>query len=105
MGSKIEQIFSQGFDIWMAIGFLGQGIFASRFVVQWIVSEVKKQSVIPVAFWYLSIIGSLLTLAYAIHKADPVFIVGYLFNSLIYIRNLYFIYSNKDKAIKPPLEE
>jgi lipid-A-disaccharide synthase-like uncharacterized protein len=98
MADKWNEILSQGFTIWMAIGFLGQAVFASRFIVQWIASEIAKKSVIPIAFWYLSIIGCLLTLGYAIHRADPVFIFGYLFNCLIYFRNLYFIYTNKDEA-------
>ncbi len=98
MVDKIQQIFSQDFTFWMLLGFLGQAVFASRFIVQWIASEIAKKSVIPNAFWYLSIIGCLLTLAYAFHKADPVFIVGYLFNCLIYFRNLYFIYTHHEPA-------
>jgi len=64
-------------------------------VVQGIVSEIRKESVIPVSFWYLSIIGSLFLLSYALHRADPIFILSYLFNGLIYGRNLYFIYARR----------
>ena len=77
---------------WLAIGIGGQLVFTARFVVQWIVSERKKRSVIPVAFWYLSVVGSLVLLSYAIHKRDPVFILGFSLNSLIYVRNLWLIY-------------
>ena len=77
---------------WLAIGTCGQLLFMMRFVVQWIVSERQKRSVIPVAFWYLSIVGSLMLLSYAIYIRDPVFILGLSLNSLVYIRNLWLIY-------------
>lgn len=77
--------------VWLLIGFGGQLVFAARFIVQWIVSEKRKQSVIPVAFWYLSIAGSLMALAYAFSRRDPVFIMAYLFNSIVYLRNLTLI--------------
>jgi lipid-A-disaccharide synthase-like uncharacterized protein len=77
--------------IWLAIGFLGQGLFSARFIVQWLKSEKEKKSVFPVAFWYFSIGGGVTLLAYAIHKEDPVFIVGQLTGLFIYLRNLYFI--------------
>ncbi len=76
---------------WLAIGLGGQLVFTGRFVVQWIVSERKKRSVIPVAFWYLSMVGSLVLLSYAIYKRDPVFILGFSLNSLVYVRNLWLI--------------
>ncbi|RJP31174.1 MAG: lipid A biosynthesis protein [Candidatus Omnitrophota bacterium] len=98
MGEKFSEILANGLGFWALIGFSGQAIFASRFIIQWIESERRKESVIPIMFWYLSIVGSLLTLAYAFHKEDPVFIVGYLFNCIIYFRNLYFIYTKKVEA-------
>ncbi|HON00628.1 MAG TPA: lipid-A-disaccharide synthase N-terminal domain-containing protein [Acidobacteriota bacterium] len=81
--------------LWEFIGFLGLGVFSARFIVQWIVSERKKESVIPVSFWYLSIVGSLLLLAYAFRQRDPVFILSYLFNGFIYVRNLVLIHNKK----------
>lgn len=77
--------------IWLIVGFLGQGLFSARFLVQWLVSERKKQSVIPVMFWYFSILGGAVLLVYSIHKQDPVFIAGQGAGLLIYFRNLYFI--------------
>ena len=77
--------------IWLVVGFLGQGMFMARFVVQWLASERKKQSVIPVKFWYFSILGGSISLIYAIHKQDPVFILGQGTGLLIYFRNLYLI--------------
>lgn len=92
---RISEIFAQGVGFWEVIGFLGLAIFSSRFVIQWIVSERRKESVIPVSFWYLSIVGSLLLLAYAFIRQDPVFILSYLFNGLIYGRNLWLIHSRR----------
>lgn len=76
---------------WMAVGFCGNLLFFSRFMVQWIASERKKQSVIPLAFWYLSLVGSLVLLSYAIHRGDPIFILACGPNALVYIRNLWLI--------------
>ena len=79
-------------DTWVLIGFLGQFTFAARFIVQWISSERRRASHIPVQFWYLSIVGGLITTAYAIHRRDPVFIVGQASGLIVYIRNLMLIY-------------
>lgn len=84
--------------IWLTIGFGGQFLFSMRFIVQWACSELSKKSVIPIAFWYFSVGGGITLLAYAIHKRDPVFIVGQLFGLLVYSRNLWFIYKEKKLA-------
>jgi len=81
--------------IWVTIGFIGQSMFFMRFLLQWISSERAKKSVIPVAFWYFSLAGSLIVLSYAIYREDPVFIVGQTTGSFIYLRNLYFIQREK----------
>ena len=83
--------------IFLIIGFTGQGLFASRFVVQWIYSENKGESVIPVAFWYLSIFGGIGLLIYAIFRKDPVIITGQLFGIIIYVRNLILVYRKANK--------
>jgi len=85
---------------WLIIGFLAQGFFASRFLVQWIVSEKRKESVMPLYFWYSSVIGGLLLLIYAIHILDPVFIVGQSMGLLIYSRNLVLIHRKKKQESK-----
>ena len=77
--------------LWLLVGFAGQVAFTGRFVLQWLYSEYKKRSVIPTNFWYLSIVGSTLLLAYAIYRQDPVFIVGQAFGSIVYFRNLQLI--------------
>ena len=85
-------------DVWLILGFIGQMMFTMRFIVQWIASEKKKESVIPVSFWYFSLGGGLIVLFYAIHRMDPVFILAYLPGNFIYFRNLYFIYRKKKMA-------
>ena len=79
----------------LIIGFTGQGLFASRFIVQWIYSEKKGYSSIPVTFWYLSVFGGIGLLTYAIFRKDPVIIVGQMFGIFIYLRNLFLIYKDK----------
>ena len=78
--------------IWIGIGFAGQFLFFSRFLVQWIASEKEKKSVVPVSFWYFSLIGGTILLVYAIHRRDPVFILGQSLGLFVYIRNLWFIH-------------
>lgn len=77
--------------VWLAVGFLGQGLFTMRFAVQWFASERARRSIIPVAFWYFSLLGGAVLLAYAIHRRDPVFIVGQGAGVFIYLRNLHLI--------------
>ena len=80
---------------WVALGFLAQAIFASRFIVQWIASERAGRSYVPIGFWYLSISGGLLMLAYALYRADPVFILGQSTGVIVYARNLMLIRKTK----------
>ena len=86
--------------IFLIIGFTGQALFASRFIVQWIYSEKKGESHIPIIFWYLSIFGGLGLLVYAIFRKDPVIILGQSFGVFIYLRNLILIYNNKNEKNK-----
>tara|TARA_B100000427_G_scaffold118195_1_gene98423 strand:- start:2633 stop:2908 length:276 start_codon:yes stop_codon:yes gene_type:complete len=81
-------MFSFDLSFWFLIGILGQILFGGRFIVQWIYSEYKKDSVFPVSFWYLSLLGSILLLAYSIHIQDIIFTAGFSLNMLIYVRNL-----------------
>lgn len=76
---------------WLIVGFVGQALFSMRFLLQWVQSERAKKSVIPVAFWYFSLGGSLVLLAYAVHRQDPVFILGQAAGIVIYLRTLYLI--------------
>jgi lipid-A-disaccharide synthase-like uncharacterized protein len=83
---------------WIVIGFLGQALFSARFIVQWLASERAKRSLIPMAFWYFSLLGGAVLLSYAIHKRDPVFIVGQAAGLFVYLRNLYLIRTGRQKA-------
>ena len=85
--------------IWLAVGFGGQALFFMRFLVQWIVSEKRKESQIPIAFWYFSLGGGLVLLVYSIHRRDPVFIAGQGAGVFIYVRNLMLIHGGS--ARKP----
>lgn len=85
--------------IWLIIGLIGQGIFSARFIVQWLVSEKEKRSVIPVAFWHLSLLGGITLLFYAIYKQDPVFILGQSTGVFIYARNLFLIYRERSSRL------
>jgi lipid-A-disaccharide synthase-like uncharacterized protein len=77
--------------LWLAVGFGGQGLYMLRLVIQWMHSERQHKSVIPVSFWYFSLAGSLVLLAYSVHRRDPVFIGGQLLGVAIYLRNLALI--------------
>ena len=81
--------------VWLVVGFTGQALFGARFLVQWLFSERARRSVIPLSFWYFSIGGSAILLVYAIHRMDPVFILGQSTGLFIYLRNLYFIRSER----------
>src|ERR1700727_1900669 len=91
LGSYLHDVFVIKFDGWVILGFVAQGFFTMRFVVQWIASERARRSVIPVAFWFFSIGGGLLLLIYALYRRAPVFISGRALGLVVYIRNLYFI--------------
>jgi lipid-A-disaccharide synthase-like uncharacterized protein len=91
IGNFLYEIFVTNFDWWVILGFVAQLMFTGRFLVQWIASEKEGRSVIPIAFWFFSIAGGLLLLAYAIYRRDPVFILGQAFGVFVYVRNLYLI--------------
>ena len=74
---------------WFITGMTGEFVFFLRFVVQWLASERRKKTVIPMAFWYLSLAGTVMVLTYALYKVDPVFILAYSLNIFIYVRNLH----------------
>ena len=85
--------------IWVMVGLLGQALFTGRFMVQWLQSERAGKSIIPLSFWYFSIAGSLILLAYAIWRSDPVFILGQSTGLFIYFRNLHFINRDRLKTV------
>lgn len=89
-------------DWWIVFGFCGQGLFMMRFLYQWVASEKAGKSVIPLAFWYFSILGGVTTFIYALHREDPVFIFGQGTGLLIYIRNLQLVYRERRRATISP---
>src|SRR5882757_535944 len=91
LGGYFYDVFVVRLDWWLALGFLAQGLFTARFLVQWIASERAGKSVMPIAFWFFSIGGGALLLVYALYRRDPVFILGQALGLVVYIRNLYFI--------------
>ena len=95
----------RSWDFWVAFGLGGQLLFGSRFIVQWISSERKKVSHIPLVFWYLSLSGGIVTTVYAIHRRDPVFIIGQSAGLIVYVRNLMLIYSHRRHAQSPAEED
>lgn len=91
-------------DLWVAFGLTGQLLFGSRFIVQWIASERRKQSYIPIVFWYLSLSGGIITAIYAIHIRDTVFTIAQSAGLIVYVRNLILIYSRRHQP-RPGAEE
>lgn len=99
MWAYINHVFIEQFDLWIALGFLAQAMFTGRFMIQWIASERARKSVVPVAFWTFSLLGGSLLLVYALHRKDPVFIIGQAAGLLIYTRNLMLISGEKKRAL------
>lgn len=82
-------------DLWVAIGFAGQALFFMRFVVQWIASERSGRSVVPEIFWYFSLGGGIILLAYAFYRQDPVFILGQAVGLFVYVRNIMLVWKER----------
>ncbi|RIL04994.1 MAG: hypothetical protein DCC71_11970 [Proteobacteria bacterium] len=89
--------------LWLAIGFTGNALFFSRFLVQWVASERAGRSYVPTVFWWLSIAGSVVLLLYALHRRDPVFTLAYLPNCVVYVRNLMLIRKERRAAAAAPV--
>ncbi|MGY4308672.1 lipid-A-disaccharide synthase-like uncharacterized protein [Bradyrhizobium sp. USDA 4369] len=90
-------IFIAKFDFWLVFGLAAQLAFAARFLVQWIASERAGKSVVPLAFWFFSIGGGLMTLIYGLVKREPVIIFGQLLSNIIYVRNVMLIFKNRQR--------
>ena len=85
-------------SLWIGIGLTGQLLFTSRFLVQWIASERRRESVVPVAFWWFSLAGGVTLLSYALWRHDPVFILGQAMGLVVYARNLALIHAKNREA-------
>jgi lipid-A-disaccharide synthase-like uncharacterized protein len=95
VGDYIQNVFVIRLNWWILLGYVGQSLFAMRFIVQWVASERVGRSVIPVAFWFFSIGGGLLLFVYALYIRDPVFIIGQGLGLFVYLRNLYFVFRER----------
>jgi lipid-A-disaccharide synthase-like uncharacterized protein len=94
----LYDVFVARFDLWLLFGLLAQIVFAMRFVVQWIASERAGRSVMPVAFWFISLLGGGLTLVYGLVRREPIIIIGQVLAVFIYVRNLMLIYRPRKRA-------
>jgi lipid-A-disaccharide synthase-like uncharacterized protein len=95
VGDYIQNVFVIRLNWWILLGYVGQSLFAMRFIVQWVASERVGRSVIPVAFWFFSIGGGVLLFVYALYIRDPVFIIGQGLGLFVYLRNLYFVFRER----------
>jgi lipid-A-disaccharide synthase-like uncharacterized protein len=100
MSDYLYDVFVAKFDFWLAFGVIAQLLFTARFLVQWISSERAGQSVVPMAFWFFSMGGGLMTLVYGIAKREPIIILGQSMATIIYVRNIMLIVKNRATASK-----
>jgi len=98
-----EQIVND--PVWASVALIGQVIFGGRFILQWIVSEYKRRSHVPTAFWFISLAGSLILLIYSIHIKNPIFMLGFSLNTFIYLRNIHLIYKHAKKGAVTVIEK
>lgn len=97
LGDYLYDVFVERFDFWLAFGIVAQILFTARMVVQWWASERAGRSVVPLAFWILSLIGGGMTLAYGIQRREAVIIMGQVLAVFIYVRNIMLIMKNRAK--------
>ena len=98
VGAYLQDVFVTRLGWWVLLGFIAQGLFTMRFLVQWLASERAGRSVIPLAFWIFSIGGGVLLLVYALYRRDAVFIAGQAFGVFVYLRNLQFVLRDRKAA-------
>lgn len=95
LGDYLYDVFVAKFDFWLAFGLIAQLLFTARFLVQWISSERAGQSVVPMAFWFFSMAGGMMTLVYGVAKREPVIIIGQSLATIIYVRNIMLILKSR----------
>jgi lipid-A-disaccharide synthase-like uncharacterized protein len=100
IGDYVYDVFVAKFDFWLAFGVVAQLLFTARFIVQWLASEREGRSVMPLAFWFFSMAGGLMTLVYGLVRREPIIIMGQAFAIFIYLRNLMLIYKQRGASDK-----
>ena len=98
----VYDVFVTRFDFWLVFGILAQLVFGSRFILQWLASERAGRSVMPLSFWFLSIVGGLMTLVYGLVRREPVIIIGQGLSTGIYLRNLSLIFRERARRAGAP---
>ena len=93
--------FQDNYLLWKVIGFAGIGTFGTRFLVQWLYSEKHKESKVPPIFWWQSLVGTFLCLAYFLRQQDSVGVAGYVLNVIPYTRNLMLVYRKRRLEREP----
>jgi lipid-A-disaccharide synthase-like uncharacterized protein len=94
LNNYLYEVFVAKFDFWLAFGLVAQLFFTARFLVQWIASERAGKSVVPMAFWFCSMGGGLMTLVYGVVKREPIIIIGQALATIIYVRNIMLIWKH-----------
>ena len=102
LGNYLYDVFVAKFDFWLAFGLIAQLFFTARFLVQWISSERAGRSVVPMAFWFFSMGGGLMTLVYGLVKREPVIILGQSLATIIYVRNIMLILKDRASRSRTP---
>jgi lipid-A-disaccharide synthase-like uncharacterized protein len=102
LGNYLYDVFVAKFDFWLAFGLIAQLFFTARFLVQWISSERAGRSVVPMAFWFFSMGGGLMTLVYGLVKREPVIILGQALATIIYVRNIMLILKDRASRSRTP---
>ena len=100
LNNYLYDVFVAKFDFWLAFGLVAQLFFTARFLVQWISSERAGKSVVPLAFWFFSMGGGLMTLVYGFVKREPIIILGQAMATVIYVRNIMLIMKNHASGSK-----
>ena len=105
LGNYLYDVFVAKFDFWLAFGLVAQLLFTARFLVQWISSERAGQSVVPMAFWFFSMGGGLMTLVYGVVKREPVIILGQSMATVVYVRNIMLILKHRERGSRTRLRK
>ena len=95
LSAYLYDVFVARFDLWLVFGIVAQLLFGARFIVQWIASERAGRSIMPLAFWFFSMAGGLMTLVYGLVRREPIIILGQTLSTVIYVRNLMLIFREK----------